>query len=400
MNRLKNKVIKTENLCCLFLIMPFVEPLLFKESGYYTIDTIYSIFKIISTFIALILNLKQQSFKKFNLNKAFVYLAIFEGIIGLSTILYSGDVVKYCGPVVNVLGLSLLTIYYYPRLKENYFKQFINLLIILAIINGMSVILFPNGITQNAAWTKVYFLGIDNRFVFFYLPLVFFVSIYELERKSKLTFLWYFVCGITLLPLLYLWSVGAIIGLLILIGSIFLFSKSKKIAKINFNKFFIIILLLNVLIVFLNIQNYFADFLVNVLKKDITLSGRTFLWEEAIELIKKYPLIGCGVQSNEVLSRFFYGGVTHPHNLFLTYLINGGIVGMIFYLLFIKLFINNTKKIMNLKIKFVLNITIFTIFLLSLADTLDIGLMYVIFIIGIMYSEVEKDEKSRDINIT
>ena len=58
------------------------------------------------------------------------------------------------------------------------------------------------------------------------------------------------------------------------INNTLLLDKIPKVQKVTLNIYLIIIIALNVLIVFLQVQYYFEDFIVNYLHKNMELSGR------------------------------------------------------------------------------------------------------------------------------
>jgi exopolysaccharide production protein ExoQ len=86
-------------------------------------------------------------------------------------------------------------------------------------------------------------------------------------------------------------------------------------------------------------SDYFVD-LLSVMGKDVTLTGRTYLWQRAIASISEQPLLGVGYQAfwqpgnwgAEDLWR--YAGVAsksgfHFHNLYLHISVDLGLVGLI-----------------------------------------------------------------------
>ena len=53
--------INKNNLICFLLIVPFIEPFLFKENPYIYIDKIYSISKIISFLLILMFTIRENT---------------------------------------------------------------------------------------------------------------------------------------------------------------------------------------------------------------------------------------------------------------------------------------------------------------------------------------------------
>lgn len=67
-----------------------------------------------------------------------------------------------------------------------------------------------------------------------------------------------------------------------------------------------------------------AQFVENVLGKDLTFTARVYLWKDSVELIQAHPLTGYGVQGVEWMADHIHG--SGPHNIWLMMLLEGGII--------------------------------------------------------------------------
>lgn len=386
------------HLICILLLLPFLEPLLFKYDQYAIIDYCYSIAKLISFFIILFATFLH----KVKINKIICLIFLYEFILGLSTIYNQGDFISYCGPAVNVLGLSLITNYYFPKIKLNYIKCLYIILFVLVLINAVFIIIKPTGFIPLRFSTDAIkgFLGIENRYVFFLLPLIFYASLYSIIKHKKLNNIFYISAFISLFSIIKTWSVGAMLGMILLILFLIIFiAKDKKsiIRNLDFKYYFLVIVFLNISIVLFHIQDLFASFIVKYLHKDITLTARTLVWPVAIKLIQKNFAFGIGIQYSNYLKNNLLG-VQHPHNLFLSILLTSGFVGFIVYIMIFLTIDKNTKNLHNKRVKFIFNISIFILLFMSLADTIDTGLFFTMYIVAAMYQRVmEKDQIEGDI---
>ncbi len=382
---------------CFLLVIFYFEPLLFKYEPYVFIDNIYSVLKIIAFILILLFTLCSNT----KITKGAFIIILYELFLGLTTIINGGDIVKYCGPALNVISLTLITNYYFPKLKHNYIKILYIILFILVLINTICVLIVPNGFIppKTSMYALIGFLGIENRYVFFMLPLIFYSAIYSIYKHKKLNWLFYFASIMVLFTLIKAWSVGAMLGMILLIAAIILFSRSEKasfIKKLDFKYYLIFIILLNILLVVFHVQDLFSNFIMNVLHKDVTLSARTLIWDNAIDLFKGNFLIGVGVQPDAYFRRIFYG-VTHTHNLFLNIMVTSGTIGLIIYFIMFGMIQKSNKKIKNVRIKFVINISLLVLLFLSLADTIDTGIIFTMYLIGIMYPNVLNTEESKSL---
>ena len=378
--------LKRNELILFFLLIPFFEPLLFKTTHYSSIDKIYSILKIIVLFIIVLQYLKERILTKCVSRYTEIIVGM-EMIIIFSTIVNNGDIVKCMGPMTSTIALVLITELYTAKCKINFVRIVRNLLGLLFFINFILQLKYPTGILDGTN-----FLGIDNRLIFFYLPLLFCSLIYDVYLKNKISMISLVIFFISMWSLLSLWAVGGFIGLFLMIIPMIFGKMLSEHFKLDMNKMIIVIILLNVMIVFFQFQNYFEDFITVYLKKDVTLLGRSILWNYAKKSILEYPILGFGIQNNTFL-RKLYRWVLHPHNLFLNYLTTSGIVGFVFYIWSLFYMGNNSNLIKNKMIRYISIFTVFSILILSIADTLDSSIFFMIFSFTNLYhKEIELED--------
>ena len=129
----------------------------------------------------------------------------------------------------------------------------------------------------------------------------------------------------------------------------------------------LIILLIAFIIVFVIDRNtlIFESFFVGFLNKDLTLSGRTILWEQALSQMKGiHWLFGYGYTPPAAL-HLNVAVFNHPHNQYLQMLYNFGIPGFITYMVIL---FNQIKQIRLIK----KNKQIKSVYIASLIATLVI----------------------------
>ena len=126
---------------------------------------------------------------------------------------------------------------------------------------------------------------------------------------------------------------GAVIGaLFILLWLVFPFVK-KLFIKWPLEAFVLISLALFAILMwcfepFVNFAPIKA-FIENVLHRDVTLSGRLYVWDGVKKIVAESPLIGYGFgESTQIFyeSSQWNGGMVHAHNMFLQCLYEGGAV--------------------------------------------------------------------------
>ncbi|MBR1930276.1 MAG: O-antigen ligase family protein [Lachnospiraceae bacterium] len=108
--------------------------------------------------------------------------------------------------------------------------------------------------------------------------------------------------------------------------------RERKWLSINIWWLCAFIAVINFVFVYLGIQgdiSVFRYIIVNILHKDINITGRTALWTESLKLIRNNWMIGIG-SAWRGLS--IWNSYYQPHNQFLYECIVGGIIGLCLYL--------------------------------------------------------------------
>ena len=96
---------------------------------------------------------------------------------------------------------------------------------------------------------------------------------------------------------------------------------------------------INIITITLSFQNWtVAKYIIeDLLHKDMTLTGREYIFTQCIPIFLEHPLLGYGYESsvvNDRLSSVFIG-FNSAHNAFLQILIDNGLVGMILFVIII-----------------------------------------------------------------
>lgn len=378
--------VKTKFLINIFILMILVKPMIVEYLP--SVNKIYYVLKVVVAAYILCRYILNGRISKFTIT-----IIIYNLFLIFSTILNSGDVVKLLGVVINTVSLVIFTeIMIYTDVDEM-FKSYIKLLDIYLIINTITILLFPNGMIRSLK-EAVYFLGNDNRFIFFYLPLICFrfcYSYYKYNKLQKMDYIVYLVC---LLTLVYKWSVGAMVGLILYIPFVMLLANNNRISKIaNLFNYMIVVLVSNYLIVIKQIQFYFENFIVNVLHKDPTLSYRTVIWNKALQWIYQKPIFGNGYESDSVVKEKLIGA-NHPHNYILTILYRGGIIYFLIFLFLFYLAGKKMKSYQESKITKTIAFTIFSAFIMCLLDSFDFAMFFIIIELGYFIEKfIKKDVK-------
>ena len=368
------------------LVAPFIESEMFWR--FETVHRLYTMGKLASFLIcgSLLLICRKK------LSKFLWSVVLFQTVAFACTVMNTLDTadLKSCIlRIVIILGPCFVGEYFLPLLKEKCFSIARNILFILVAINLYTIIAYPQGL-QDATH---FFLGLDNRFILYTLPLVCLSVMYSVSKKNKLDFMVYASIFMSLFSTIATWAVGGFLGMIVLAAGILLFNRFNWFNKISTWFFFLTPQITSIMLTVIRFQYLFRDFIVKTLQKDITFTGRTLVWDRAINLFLRSPIIGIGNITEQkfrvLLTTSQYGITVHVHNDILDHACRIGIFGMITYFLFWAVLVIKVNRINDNRIRGLCNVAIFTQLFMAIADTLSVyGLFYLTYIYMYHYSDI------------
>lgn len=337
----------TELFFCMLFLLPFLEPggvneLLIIRGGILRFAT--TIFfcgriAVLAIMILFMLSSKQRLSK--------ITLCI-SGYYLYMMIVYFIKHVDKNDTIANticVIGLLMLLEFYYHRNWKIFVKAFIYLAGTIVFLNMITVLLFPDGMYENMRGDSGnWLLGHYNSHFFLVLPWLTMFTFYSIKKNKNLRF---HIILITLLLIIVTYLAGSRTSSISLAFFLLTLVTCFKIKKISLPGIGMIITgsaILSYLMVWMRIQECFSDFIHNVLHRDVTLTGRTSIWDTAINMFWKSPIIGNGaiIYKPNLSSDW---STTQAHNTFLNVLVNGGVIGIILFLLIFILIIPKIRQI-------------------------------------------------------
>ena len=212
-----------------------------------------------------------------------------------------------------------------------------------------------------------FFLEYDNNHFMYYILgiTVSFINHYlNKDKQSKIRMI--LMCTIVLVTTFSVFSATAIIAFVVLALALFL---SFKFNIGNIVSYVIFYFISFVSIIVFNAQHLFSFLIVNILHKDITLSGREKIWNAFKVEILNSPLLGHGYQSDKlfVLNTYLYA-----HNHILNELYCGGIIMYLVYVWFVILPAKKLLKNKDTNIAKVFSAIILSILVHSLCESLSV----------------------------
>lgn len=120
---------------------------------------------------------------------------------------------------------------------------------------------------------------------------------------------------------------------------------------------------------------------------DFTLSGRSFVWKNSIELIKQSLLTGYGVYG--ILIKVFWStgeGMNYAHNEVLQRLLDGGILSLMLFVILLCFIVKGIKKVKDKSIQMISNACLLILLVLMLIESVTD--YYYVFIFFMLYAHV------------
>ncbi len=357
----------------IFLLIPFfkIPYLVYK---YDFVDDIYKIWQIISGFIILLIILKNGTF-----SKIIGYILLFLFTMFLSSIINSQSLLNIISFVFHVFVLCLVVDYGISNDTKLFLNSFEMLLSILICVNFLTVITYPEGMyINNLGFRYNWLLGYKNSHISYVMPAIFisFINSYYTFNKLKLRNILLLIISI-ISTIMVDNSTGlfalSLISCFLLLSK--LFKKRKNI--LNIFSYSIINISLFFGIVIARVQNYFSTIIVDVLHRDLTFTGRTYIWDKVLLMIQRSKIFGYG-------KTFQYTDtIVSSHNQILEILYKNGILGLIGYLLVVFNSFRELWKYREYKVVQFMSFIMFTYFVMMLTEAYSHE--YIIYLYVICY---------------
>lgn len=327
-------------LAVVLLFIPFVKPNCFEYiSGLEFIDRFFDLCRI-AAFAVLVVCL----FIHKRMSKTVLCAVLYEVVLFFSTFINNGSInnanmVRFAVGAGSVLGFCILTELGILYNCKVFFKSAFDICFVYIAINFVLSLFFPEGIAVNERGASVNFIGYDNFMSPFLVASlgisVIYSELFDCRSKPAVFFILIATTAIRT------WSATGVVGWFIISVYILFIYRKKAAALFNSFSLYAVYFVAFVSIVLLRLQNYFSFIIEKILKKSVSFTGRTAIWDRAIALIKRSPLIGYGV-SNDGMIILPNGYCYHAHNAFLETVLQGGIFSLA---LFIALFLISGGKL-------------------------------------------------------
>lgn len=295
---------------------------------------------------------------------------------------------------VRLLSMFFLCFILYERGTRELSDIFIIVYFIYGIINLMSILIWPEGMFSNEwGYRSNYFLGAKNVFILYFLPWFTFI-VFQEQCGGRKPF--HYICyAIGIISSILVWSASNLFILsMVLIWVLFrkFFVKHKKV--LNLQNYIILTIIIFVIMVIAQDISMFAWLIEGILRKDVSLTSRTGIWNSIIVSIVKKPLFGYGILSGDNIIAITQNKLgINAHNMYLWALFRGGILNLGSLII---LLLYSTKKLRKNNNVYMTSGLSWCLFSLLIAWMVEIHSL--IFMFPIIYLAIFASDSQKNIN--
>lgn len=376
------KIRLNEYILVIFALFTFLKPAGFDFLGFDAINLFLNIARIITAVITIFVYFKYFS----GISKFIKYEIGFFVVLGLSTLFNDNDVNRFFIFSISVISLSMLLEILIKRnvillVKSLFFCYFV--IISINLLYMLSTFGFVINIEEKLP--EVFKMGVPVSLLssvngtasFLFPALVSSVLLFSISNvKNKWG--WLLILNI-FVTVLILWSATSLTGVFLIICYILFVYRKKSEKKINTFILAITTIVVSLGITFFNIQYLFSYIIVNILQKDLTMTGRTNVWKIGQKGFESSPLIGCGFDSQTI------------DNGYIQLLFNSGCIGLIFFSVLMIWILIKCKRYNNISLTKFMTLCLSIVFLMFTSESWPFFFgIYILFLLAYYSVEISK----------
>ena len=357
------------------------------------ISVLYKILAISAFGLSFLMLLKNKILSKFEL-----FTFIFCLILLLSTFLNSGDLNQCILLVVSCITLTFVIGHGLKKNTKTFLNAFEFLLYVPVVINFFTIILIPNGLYASDSisfyTTNNWFLGFKNNHIIFIIPAILVSLINSYYTNNKLSKRTIILMIISLINLILVKSATGLVGVILITVLLFFGDIRKKTKPINVNSLMYTNIGMFFAIVIFRLQELFKFLIVDIFHKDITLTGRIYIWDYVMEFIKNKPILGYGIE--DLKTRYYktsYMQSYHAHNQILEVLYKTGFIGFFILVYIFYLSIKQLNKYKLNRCSKVISIVLFAELIMMLTEAYSLENIFILLGFGYNIGYLVKTEE-------
>ncbi|OBR89893.1 hypothetical protein CLRAG_38700 [Clostridium ragsdalei P11] len=311
--------LQKQNVFLFIFLLAAVPPYYLTKSSIlkYTFDALQILGVLYMIFVCIL---------KGKISHFFIVVLSFDLILIIVTSIGGQSVFNCLTFIIKNLIYVLLIMIYSKRNAQKFLKVSYDYFTVICLINFIYLLYgcFVLGKTSDDSLFITESNSITSPLIYSVVVGGLYNIIYGEKQKILSKRLFLLLICITITELL-VWSATGMVGWFILLVYIFYVEFTGRIKSLPYFKLSVVAVLLNISIVFFNIQDKLSFLIECILQKSLTFTGRTYIWKINLEQIRQSWIIGYGYGYRAV--GFFYA-----HNAILEFLIEGGIVLLVAFI--------------------------------------------------------------------
>lgn len=313
--------------------------------GFSYLDAIPAISSHFASFIfagiLLLLELTQVR-KRRAKNLGFLLVSVAFCLISLYSNYNSGGDLYWYGVCTKIMAMILFVhcCYLTNTVRPIYnFTVACDLWIVISFIDVSIKVIFGN---FDSSSDLLLLCGYDNGLGSFLLPMMA-LNLYFLKNKKRNILVWSGIV-LSILQVFMVWSVTAMVGMILMLGFAFFVRKNKYYKIFSPLVVFIAGISVFVFVVLLRVyDNSVTRWIIqDLLGRTMDFTSRTRIWDVAFLMISQSPWIGHG-RSVDAQRALFYGA-SSAHNFYLDVLCQVGIIGLALLLIAFSMIVFKSQK--------------------------------------------------------
>lgn len=349
----------------LFIVFCFFKPRVFDSFGLASINNFFNISRSLITVVLAFMYFFDKQYKSKIINR----FILFFGVCFLCS--YLNNAPQLFGLVIlsgSALGFAMLTSIMNKKDPIVFINSILTVFLLLIVGNLVYMIYFFGFVIdveeiygfEFVEENNVCLLSNSNMSASFFIPAML-IAIYNMFLTSKFNLMSWTVLIASYLSGIMLWSATSLVAETVLLGyAISLLLGIEKLFAIFIKPrtLTIIAVLVSLGITFFKIQYLFAFIIEDLLHKDLSMTGRTDVWNLGFKSFAESPLIGVG-----------YDRLKTIDNCYVQVLGNYGLIGGLCFAL---LFINSVKGFIKkdtLRLSYPFGITASLLILMFVAES-------------------------------
>lgn len=363
-------------------VLPFIKPVIFTYIPLF--DKLFDILRIVSAAIIIILYLKNA-----RISKLVVLFFLYFSVLFISTYIHKGQVFLSFINLVTVVCLCMLIELGTRNSPFVMMQSLCYLLSTFCYINFIFMIIEPDGICRyvlSTAW-NMHFIAGKNQLGLFLVGSIIISLLYSFVKYQKVKLFSVILIIINIISLIIGKTGTGQVGISLAVILVFISIKYKSKTIINYKNLLSIAVITFLLIVIIRVQSLFSIVIEQILNKSMTFTGRTELWDLAIELFKKSPILGYGFQNGEFIH--VNNDVYSAHNEFLQKACEGGLISVFLFMMILIVGGSTLGKYKEHILSHIISIGIFSSLIMMMTEsTGNTNMIYILLPIGYFCDEL------------